>query len=813
MRILLLLPPLLLSLIPGIGHSAVRLSPPTVVHRDAAAAQSYRQLLVQVPDSNPVRDKVYAMLQDAGLQFSHQLPRIRWAMWTAALPLDRTTLAALQQALAAIDPSARLQPNLRYHLSVRPSDPDYRLQWALRNTGQDLPYIPDSADNEDPTIPQDNGQSGMDIGIEQAWGFQPDAQGIVVAVLDSGLAQDTPDLAGMAVATGYDFCEDDADPDDDVGHGTAIAGLIAATHDNSLGIAGAAPGVSIMPLRFIGNRFPSEAECSGANPPATCECNYTSAAIHALDYAIDNGADIINMSFGGPDEDPALRDALAAAVEAGIFLVAAAGNEALDLDETPSYPASFDLEGMLSVGSHTNDGHLSSFSNYGAVIHLAAPGSTIWLPNPNATDRFSFDNFDDLPDSVGVIDLGYRLAMGGNSDFGLSANGRWGVATLITGDKVAVMDVDRALNGEEGYSAASDGIWTSDAIAVADHTQLRAEIFAELAGNDKILLEVSRDGSSWTTVVVIEGEFAAPIEVPMDEIFSTTTSQVYVRIRPEISTGSDTGLPGGAYISHVQLWERTDSALADLPAFSYIQGTSFAAPYVAAVAALLKAQNASLSPAALAARITGSAAKMSDTDGQIPANRRLDAAAALNPSPRLFIPGTSRFRSVPYFPASPKSGEPTEFRVAYVDPLTHPVPQTVTLQLAAEAHNFSQTVELAQVVTRSTDHYYEYAAIYTFARDASWSYDISTTLDDGLFVQGPSGKIKVDEGINSSFPETDTTAMDDAGGCSCTVVRADRMYPCPMRSTPGLGWWVTLLLWAMSWISLRSRPNGSDPRA
>lgn len=777
-------------------------------------AAAYGRLLLYLPpmpiQTDPRWTEVTTLLSQAGLRVREQLPLEGWALWQAQVPLDRTTYAALSQAVAARLPGARLQPNYRYRPVLRPADPDYNLQWAVHNTGQNIPYPADSADEEDPSSAVDRGSAGVDIALEQAWDLRADANGVVVAILDSGLAADTPDLAGAHLVAGYDYCENDSDTDDDVGHGTAIAALLAAAHDD-YGIAGVAPRASIMPLRFIGNRFPTEAECTSADAPQSCDCNYTTAAIKAIEYAIAHNVDVINMSFGGSEEDPALRDALQAAVDAGILLVAAAGNEGQNLNDTPAYPASFEIPGMLSVAAHTNNGNLSSFSNYGAVIHLAAPGSSIWLPNPNAVDRFAFDNFNDLPDSEGLIDEAYRLDIPDASDFDLSAPGRWGVAELITGDKVAVLDIERVYNGQEGYSPSAVGIWTSDDVSVASSTQVRAEIFAELAGNDRIYLEASTNNFDWVAVAIVQGEFAAPIEVPMSEIFDGGTDHVRIRIRPDISRGSDTGLSGGAYISRVQLWQRSDAASAELDPYSFIQGTSFAAPYVAGVAALILAQTPGLPPVGVAARILAGTSSLATADENIPSNRRLNAAGALDMTPRLFIPGTDRFRHRPHFPSAPESGEDVEFRVSYIDPGSRPIPETIALDLQPAADGDPLELAMQQVVTQATAHYYEYAVVYRFTSADNWSYDIHTTLDDGTRVQGPTGELAVKQGSLSLPGSKDDD--DKASGCGCSVIRAQSMQPCPVTQGPGAGAALTMLLALLGWISLRYRPSGSGPRA
>ena len=140
-------------------------------------------------------------------------------------------------------------------------------------------------------------------------------------------------------------------------HGTHIAGVIAA-EENGLGIVGVAPEVQIMPLKFFGEQG-----------------GYTSDVIAAIEYAKQMNVDVINCSFGGYGENVALKTAMA---ESGILFVTAAGNGNLNLDETPVYPASFDLDNVLVVSSFNNKGERAQNANYGSVVDIYAPGTDLY---------------------------------------------------------------------------------------------------------------------------------------------------------------------------------------------------------------------------------------------------------------------------------------------------------------------------------------------------------------------------------------------------------------------------------------------------
>jgi subtilisin family serine protease len=233
----------------------------------------------------------------------------------------------------------------------------------------------------DPLISDGSAWGLLRLHAPTAWSAA-DGSGAVVAVLDGGLNTSNPDIAGalwtntseiagnhvdddnngfIDDVNGADWVDRDGSPSDTGGHGTHVAGTIAGAAGNNFGAAGVAPGAKIMPLRFL--------DGNGSGTVAD--------AIAAVDYAIVNHADVINASWGGPDFSPPLRDALARAGAAGITVVAAAGNDGLSNDSSPTYPAAFNLPNLISVAASDRRDHLASFSNYGSTVDVAAPGVEI----------------------------------------------------------------------------------------------------------------------------------------------------------------------------------------------------------------------------------------------------------------------------------------------------------------------------------------------------------------------------------------------------------------------------------------------------
>jgi subtilisin family serine protease len=247
----------------------------------------------------------------------------------ASIPqLDVHVLQVEQDRLEATLTAFRLEPGVRYAQAdglVRafrvPNDEFWPTQWSPRTTRADL-----------------------------AWDVTTGSSQVVVAVVDTGVDPDQPDLRGKLVP-GFDFVSDDAEPHDDNGHGTDVAGIVAASSNNGIGVAGYCWGCLVMPVKVLG------ADGTGT----------ASALAQGLVWAADHGARVINVSLGGPVEDLTVASAARYARLHGALVVAAAGNDSASLLE---YPAA--LPDVLSVSASDPGDRLYGFSNSGAA--LAAPG-------------------------------------------------------------------------------------------------------------------------------------------------------------------------------------------------------------------------------------------------------------------------------------------------------------------------------------------------------------------------------------------------------------------------------------------------------
>ena len=205
------------------------------------------------------------------------------------------------------------------------------------------------------------------IEAEGAWKIAG-GNDITIAVIDSGTDLDHPEFAGRIVA-GYDFVNEDDEPDDDYGHGTQVAGVAAAAANNDLGIAGLAWDAKIMPVKVLDNRG------RGMSSNLTC----------ALYWVADKGAHVVNISIISFGPSLGMQSAINYAVEEGVLIFAAAGN--LYEDGNPlTYPAA--LEGVNAVAaSDREDGH-AWFSSAGSFVDIAAPGVSIFSPFPPSHEEF-----------------------------------------------------------------------------------------------------------------------------------------------------------------------------------------------------------------------------------------------------------------------------------------------------------------------------------------------------------------------------------------------------------------------------------------
>ena len=359
-----------------------------------AATMSHAQSIEQLPLSKQV------LLADPDLAQDPYSVMVKFA--ASATDADRTAAAAavggtvldayslvpglvhleitcsVKQAidtLSAMKGIEYVEPDFVVRADAVPNDPSFSLLWGMQNTGQ--------------TVNADPGVAGADARVTGAWDIVTGNSSFVVAIIDSGTQLNHVDLAANIWSNageiagngidddangyiddvfGYDFFSRDNDPSDS-GHGTHTAGTVGAVGNNGIGVAGVAWNCKLMALRFLG-------------PTG----GFTSDAILAVQYAVQKQVKVSNNSWGGGGFSQALFDAIAASRAVNHVFVASAGNNAANGDITPSYPAAYNLDNIISVAATDNNDARASFSNYGPIsCDLGAPGVNILSSYGSAT--------------------------------------------------------------------------------------------------------------------------------------------------------------------------------------------------------------------------------------------------------------------------------------------------------------------------------------------------------------------------------------------------------------------------------------------
>jgi serine protease len=280
-------------------------------------------------------------------------------------PIDRWYCIILpkgEDVLEAVEELKRLtcvefaEPSYLQYFLFEPDDQHFSKQWSLKQSND------------------------ADIDADLAWDITQGSSTVKIGILDSGIDDAHPDLTSVTLS-GYDFVDEDPDqweqwgyelvgdystpdddPSDDFGHGTHVSGIANAKGNNSIGIAGVSWNTKIVPIRvgFVGKKI-STGEYRGIVD--------AEAVIDGLNYAVNQGCRVINMSFGGPMSSTAVHEAIINAYNNGCVLVAASGNwEPYSIDYPANYPE------VIAVGATDREDNRADYSNYGNNLNVVAPG-------------------------------------------------------------------------------------------------------------------------------------------------------------------------------------------------------------------------------------------------------------------------------------------------------------------------------------------------------------------------------------------------------------------------------------------------------
>jgi subtilisin family serine protease len=523
-----------------------------------------------------------------------------------------------REAIARLesDPAVRYaEPNrLRRHSATDPDDPEFDQLWGLHNTGQTV-----------------NGATGLldsDIDALEAWDISTGGD-TLVAVVDEGVAYDHPDLAPNMWSNpgeipdngedddgngyvddihGIDTVDLDSDPRDFGGHGTHVAGTIAAAGNNGIGIAGVSWEAEVMAVRALGPDGGTDAEIA-----------------EAFDYAGDMGAQVVNASLGGPGESQTLQQPITDHPNT-LFVVAAGngGEDGIGDDNDgaePEFPCAYNNANLICVAATTQGDGLASFSNFGATtVDLGAPGTNVLSAAPDRGKVVFSDTFE-------------------NDDFA----DRWTPFTDPEGGPEWSRDSGGA--GGSGFSAGDSpgGDYANDAGAYMDllvpldlgdehGCELSFDMKLEVRAGDQFVVYKSYDGVDFEAIGATRADLGrstggnfVPARLALEADGQDT---VIISFGVE-SNGTDTA--DGASVDNVEVaCIQPEEGEGDL-AFS--SGTSMATPHVSGAAALLFSHRPSLTvEQAKTILLTTGDALPSLGGGKTVSGRRLNLDAALRHS-------------------------------------------------------------------------------------------------------------------------------------------------------------------------------------
>jgi len=567
------------------GYQASAATPAPLAYEDGEVLIKYRE------NRAPQRALHYRSMW----RLNHARTFAKSGIRKVRLPADMTVGQAV--ALYRSDPDVIFaEPNYRYRLLAVPNDTDLPRLWGLINTGQNVNGVV--------------GTDDADMDADLAWDLETGDPDVIVAVVDSGIDMVHPDLAANIWTNpgeiengidddgngyiddirGWDFIEDDNRPVDSHGHGTHVAGIIGAVGDNGTGMVGVNWQVSIMPLRFI----------------TAADYGTTADAIEAIEYACDNGADVINLSWGGPGYSQALKDAIDVA---DALVVCAAGNAGNELDSTPTYPASYDSANILTAAASDEDDHPAAFTNFSdSLADVAAPGTNIYSTVPDRQTIFS-DDFSTLD----------NWTTGG-------AGNAWAIDSLnMLSDSPA-----------GSYTDNMDAWVRLDPLNLSglSGTRLDFWIIGTTAGpNDRLFLEASTDGSVWSPlwvgfetgpVATITGTLGT-MELAIADLKAYDGERsVHLRFR-FVSDGF--GTAEGYRINDLAVTCAGTAHGAD--AYQHYQGTSMSAAYVSGAAALIMAQKPTLAATEIRTRIESTVDRKPQLSGIVATGGRVNLHQAL----------------------------------------------------------------------------------------------------------------------------------------------------------------------------------------
>jgi hypothetical protein len=392
----------------------------------------------------------------------------------------------------------------------------------------------------------------------------------IVAILDAGFDLDHEDLLGNYWkndheivgnekdddnngfeddTSGWDFVDSDPDPSPVIGekindtvasHGTLLAGIVAAVTNNGLGIVGIASNTKIMPLRIV-DEFGK---------------GTTAYARSAIKYAVENGADVINLSFTSSEPDKKLQETIEWAIDQGVVVVSALGNNNFDTDATPVYPACFDNQigknAIIGVASTDKKGQRASFSNYGVnCTDIVAPGVNIFGAVYNDPNNFLFSTsyggpWEGTSMSAPMVSAAAAVLL---SSYPLLTPKQVQLSLMLSADPLKDISIDERqklgaglLNIENALVSAKEFANTSSGIQDSKKKSSGTFVVAQGDGSDPVVKIFDAHGNEVSSFMAYSPNFQGEVRLAMGDIDGDGVE--------EIITGAG---PGGG--PHVRIFD------------------------------------------------------------------------------------------------------------------------------------------------------------------------------------------------------------------------------------------------------------------
>jgi subtilisin family serine protease len=525
----------------------------------------------------------------------------------------------VDDAIRALERDPRVayaQANHVYRAAAVPNDPLFGQLWGQLNSGQTVRGIPGFT-----------GIPGDDVDATAAWNRTTGSRGIIVAVTDTGIAYDHPDLAanmwrnpgeilGNGVdddhngfvddVRGWDFCgsplglnpcagPDDNDPRDLNEHGTHVAGTIGAVGDNARGVAGMTWQVTLMPVRVL------NADGGGTSQTVA----------DGFDYAGANGARIVNASLGGDPQPDDIAVSQAMAAHPNTLYVVAAGNDGEDNDAVPHNPCALGASNLVCVAATTQSDQLAVFSNHGATtVDLGAPGTNILSTVPSSSFHDEFEG-----------GLGQWTTTGWQRVSTTSGGGGFSVTDSPGGNYAR--NANTVLQTAARIPMSGEGCRVSYALRLDSEPLGPGDIL-----EDGLIVEFSTNGVSWTEADGWAGHTGGQFF----SISSALPSGPALFVRFRFVSDGDATVFDGAYLDNIRAGCLADGSVPpyDGSEFAFLDGTSMATPQVSGAAALALALKPSLGVGELKSALLSSGDPVPALRGTTVSGRRLNVASLLN---------------------------------------------------------------------------------------------------------------------------------------------------------------------------------------